>query len=145
MLATLSAALSAAYGPAAVAKLRDRRTFSAYLRPLTHRATPVAVRLIFAAEGLLAVALMAGAWLPDARPWAGGASGAFVLAATGAHGLLLARTETAACHCFGRLSTAGHALDATWKPALFAARNASLAALSLLLADRSLESRWRQR
>jgi hypothetical protein len=123
--------LAGIYVVAVVAKSRSPRSFAEYVRPLTSHGALLHA-LTVAVELLLAALFVLAAGRPSLRDTAGAMSVAFLFVATAAHSTLLARRAPAACQCFGRLSSSSQRIDAAWHPALFALRNAALAATSVL-------------
>lgn len=128
--------LAAVYAAAVIAKRQSRRRFADYVRPLTRHGTALYVTTVVL-ELALVMLLCSAAAAPSTRGIAGDLSIAFLLTATATHAALLARRAPTTCHCFGRISASSRRLDPAWQPALFALRNGTLAALSLVLAHAS--------
>lgn len=131
--------LAAVYAVASIGKARDRTGFREYLRHLMGRASIVVVWMTLGLEASLAFSLVGSSIYAPLAAFAGAGSALLLLAGTGVHAAMLSRGGGGACHCFGRISAESERLDSSWRPALIAARNAALVALSLAVAGTSLQ------
>lgn len=129
--------LSVVYVLSSVGKLRSATRLESYLGPIAGRGSRLVARLVLICESTLAVALAASIVVDGLSPLAGGTSAAFLLLASAFHALLLSQGRPAQCHCFGDLPTTHRNVDAAWRPALFALRNAVLVAASATVAGLS--------
>lgn len=126
--------LSVVYALSSFGKLRSATGLEAYLVPVAGRRSRLLARLVLLTEWILAAALAVSIVVNGLSPWAGGASAAFLLVASAFHALLLSQGRPAQCHCFGDLPSTPKHVDAAWRPALFALRNAVLVAASATVA-----------
>ena len=119
---------------AALGKLRDRRAFVYYLRPVgvrnAHVVSTVVPLLEVSGAALLAIASADAA----AQTAASLAVAAFLVSATAGYAALLAAGQSATCMCFGFHSPAVPTLEPSVRPALAVLRNVLLVEASLMAA-----------
>jgi hypothetical protein len=126
--------LSIVYALSCLGKLRSPASLERYLDPLARGRSRLLARLVLLTESMLVVALAASSAIEPVRPWAGGASAAFLVLASAFHAVLIGQGRPARCHCFGDLPSTRRQVDAAWRPALFALRNGVLVAASAAVA-----------
>lgn len=95
--------LSIVYALSCLGKPRSPASLKRHLDPLARGGSRLPARLVLLTESTLVVALAASSAIEPVRPWAGGASAAFLLLASAFHAVLLGQGRPARCHCFGDL------------------------------------------
>ena len=132
-MVVLAVAAASVFAASTVGKTRSRRSFAAYLRPVTGHATAGLVVAILSIEGTLAVAFGASLVAPGILRATAGVAAGFVLAATIGYVTLLIAGQSAACNCFG-VAADDEPVDPAVRPALLAVRNTCLICVCLVLA-----------
>jgi hypothetical protein len=128
--------LALLYGTSAALKSRSTESFRRYLEPIGGELSGHLLKLTLLVEASLALGFLVGLVVAPAVEVAGASSACFLVLATVVHGSLMVQGQGAGCNCFGELSHEEDTSYAAVQPALFAARNALLVAVSLWVAGR---------